>query len=56
MGMKLLAGRDFHADGVGDSSSVIVNETLAWISRKPDEAVGRQIDRRDGGKPTVAGG
>lgn len=55
MGMKLLAGRDFHADGVGDSSSVIVNETLArLISRKPDEAVGRQIDR-DGGKLTVAG-
>ncbi len=49
MGMKLLAGRDFYPEGLGDSSSVLINESFARvISKKPEGAVGKMIDRNDG--------
>lgn len=46
MGMRVLAGRDFHPDGFGDSNTVVINETLAkMIKSKPLEAVGELIER-----------
>src|SRR5580658_515458 len=48
MGMTLAAGRDFHEVSAQDSSSVIINETLARIITKGN-AVGSLITR-DGGK------
>lgn len=48
MGMKLLAGRNFYADGIADSNHVVINETFAkLITQDPAEAVGKLIDRND---------
>ncbi len=48
MGMKLLAGRNFHSDGTADSNSIIINETLAkLITKNPAEAAGQVINRDD---------
>lgn len=55
MGMKLMAGRDFFQTGVGDSSSIIINESFAKIiHKKPEDAVGEVITR-DGGKLMIIG-
>jgi putative ABC transport system permease protein len=48
MGMKLLAGRDFYPDISTDTSSIIINETLAKILGNKDH-VG-EIITRDNGK------
>ncbi len=48
MGMKLIAGRNFHSDGTADSNSIIINETLAkLITKNPAEAAGQIINRDD---------
>lgn len=48
MGMRLMAGRDFHSDGIADSNNVVINETFAkLLAKKPDEAVGKIITRED---------
>ena len=55
MGMKLLSGRNFHADGLADSNGVIINESLAkLITKNPAEAAGQIIDR-DNARFTVIG-
>lgn len=49
MGMQVLAGRDFHPDGIGDSNTVVINETLAKMMKpKPADAVGELIERYSG--------
>jgi putative ABC transport system permease protein len=46
MGMQVIAGRDFHQDGFGDSNTVVINETLAkMIKPKAADAVGQLIER-----------
>jgi predicted permease len=46
MGMQVMAGRDFYADGSADSNNVIINETMAKLmANKPADAVGQLIDR-----------
>ena len=46
MGMKLLSGRNFHADGIADSNSVVINETMArLITKDPANAAGEIINR-----------
>lgn len=48
MGMQLIAGRDFYAEGAADSNNVIINETMAKLmDKKPENAVGKLIDRDD---------
>jgi putative ABC transport system permease protein len=47
MGMRLLAGRDFHEIAAQDSNSVIINETLAHIINK-ESAIGSLITRNEG--------
>jgi len=48
MGMKLLAGRHFHADGVADSNSVVINETMSrLIAKDPEKVVGEIIKSGD---------
>lgn len=47
MGMQLSAGRDFHEIAAQDSSSIIINETLARIIGKTD-VVGSLITRNGG--------
>ncbi len=44
MGMKLLSGRNFYTDGIADSNSIIINESLAkMIAKNPAEAAGQII-------------
>ena len=46
MGMKLLSGRNFNADGLADSNNIIINESLArMISKNPADAAGQTINR-----------
>jgi putative ABC transport system permease protein len=46
MGIKLLSGKNFHPDGLSDSNSVIINESLAkMIMKNPAEAAGQIIVR-----------
>ncbi len=50
LGMKLTAGRDFHENPALDSTSVIINETLANIilrDGKKEEVVGELLRRGD---------
>ncbi len=55
MGMKLLSGRNFHTDGVADSNSIIINETMArLITKNPADAAG-EIINRDNDRFTVIG-
>lgn len=55
MGMKIVAGRDFHQDGITDSNNVVINETFASIiAKKSEDAVGKQLDR-NGEKLTITG-
>jgi putative ABC transport system permease protein len=56
MGMQLVAGRDFYQDGsLADSSSIIINETMAKLMvKEPGAAVGELVDRYEG-KLTVIG-
>lgn len=55
MGMQLMAGRDFHSNGIADSNNIIINETFAkLITKKPEDAVGK-IVTRDVDQLTVVG-
>lgn len=42
LGMKIKSGRDFNADGVTDSSNIIINEAFADLLGK-DDAVGKTV-------------
>jgi putative ABC transport system permease protein len=52
-GMKLIAGRDFYADGKQDSMNIIINESLARLMQKK-EVVG-QIIRNDDAAYRIVG-
>ena len=48
MGMKLLSGRNFNADGLADSNNIIINESLArMIAKNPADAAGQIINREE---------
>lgn len=54
MNMKLASGRNFHQDGVSDSTTVIINETLSKIIDPKKDLAGSYITR-DGRQLLVAG-
>jgi len=55
MGMKLLVGRNFHSDGVADSNSVVINETMAHLIAKDPENVVGEIIKSGDSRYTVIG-
>jgi predicted permease len=58
MGIQLIKGRDFYADGKSDSLNLIVNETFAKIiakDSKGDNMVGTILRTRDSTNHTIIG-
>lgn len=55
MGMQLLAGRDFYADGLADSNNIVINEAMAKLmTTNAGNAVGEIIDREDSKLTVIA--
>lgn len=54
LGLKIFDGRNFHVDLLGDSTSIIINETLAKLIRKDGRVAGSIISYEEE-RFTVAG-
>ena len=57
MKLKLIAGRNFNAEGTGDyEKTMVINEKLAFLfGWKPDEAIGKQVRTSDTSACTIVG-
>jgi len=57
MKLKLVAGRNFNAEGTGDyEKTMVINEKLAFLfGWKPDDAIGKQVRTSDTSACTIVG-